>query len=324
LIGKSANCANLRESRQLPPTTTLSIAELPKEAVRCTCIRRSRGSYVTQSFTTIFWCCSKSVLAQNFTALIRKVHSPGCCTNHDPRKSGKMRAICCPFALSPPSSCITPFQRVVPILFLPKGWTQTLPSRADCIPLLQIGNTKLLATTTTIDLSNRHAREFYCRARTPSLTPFLMSDAQRAGAFLKKRKDVWLPFQTNSEKVVRSRVTRGRFATPASTRPQTLSGQPHSEEDEDEDDVDKLIRPQPAARQQLLTDSFAQSTSSTSLVLTRGGRQSTERHPQERVELNRSTNSPWTPLALGGNDPFSILPSDLPRKFIDERMHISK
>lgn len=24
---------------------------------------------------------------------------PGCCTNHDPRKSSKMRAICCPFVL---------------------------------------------------------------------------------------------------------------------------------------------------------------------------------------------------------------------------------
>jgi hypothetical protein len=151
-----------------------------------------------------------------------------------------------------------------------------------------------------------------------------MSEAQRAGAFPKKRKDVWLPFKTNSEGEVRSRATRSRFATPASTGSRTLSGQLHSEEDEDEDDVDELIRSQPAARQQHLTDSFAQSTSSTSLALTRGSLQSTERYPQKRVELNRSTNSPWTPLALGGNDPFSILPSDLPRKFIDERMHASK
>jgi hypothetical protein len=151
-----------------------------------------------------------------------------------------------------------------------------------------------------------------------------MSEARRAGAFLGKRKDVWLPFHTSSEEEVRSRATRSRFATPASTGPQTLSGQLHSEEDEDEDDVDELIRSQPAARQQLPTDSFAQSTSSVSLVLTRGGRQSTESYPQERVELNRSTNSPLTPLALGGNDPFSILPSDLPRKFVDERMHRSK
>ena len=150
-----------------------------------------------------------------------------------------------------------------------------------------------------------------------------MSEAQRAEAFLKKRKDVWLPFQTNSEEV-RSRATRSRFATPASTGSQTLSGQLRSEEDEDEDDGDELIRSQPAARQQLLTDSFAQSTRSVSLVLTRRGLQSTERYPQERAELNRSTNSPLTPLALGGNDPFSILPSDLPRKFIDERMHTSK
>jgi hypothetical protein len=151
-----------------------------------------------------------------------------------------------------------------------------------------------------------------------------MSEARRAGAFLKKRKDVWLPFQTNSEEEVRSRATRSRFATPASTGPQTLSGPLHREEDEDEDDVDELIRSQAAARQQLPTDSFAQSTSSISLALTRGGLQSTERYPQERVELNRSTNSPLTPLALGGNDPFSILPSDLPRKFVDERMHRSK
>jgi hypothetical protein len=151
-----------------------------------------------------------------------------------------------------------------------------------------------------------------------------MSEAQRAEAFLKKRKDVWLPFQTNSEEV-RSRATRSRFATPASTRSQTLSSQLHNaEEDEDEDDGDELIRSQPAARQQLLTDSFAQSTRSVSLVLTRRGLQSTERYPQERAELNRSTNSPLTPLVLGGNDPFSILPSDLPRKFIDERMHTSK
>ena len=151
-----------------------------------------------------------------------------------------------------------------------------------------------------------------------------MSEARRAGAFLKKRKDVWLPFQTNSEEEVRSRATRSRFATPASTGPQTLSGPLHREEDEDEDDVDELIRSQAAARQQLPTDSFAQSTSSISLALTGGGLQSTERYPQERVELNRSTNSPLTPLALGGNDPFSILPSDLPRKFVDERMHRSK
>lgn len=151
-----------------------------------------------------------------------------------------------------------------------------------------------------------------------------MSEAQRAGAFLKKRKDVWLPFQISSEEEVRSRATRSQFATPASTRPQTLSSQLHSEEEEDEDDVDELIRSQPAARRQPLTDSFAQSTSSTSLALTRGGLRSTERYPQERGELNRSTNSPWTPLSLGGNDPFSILPSDLPRKFIDERMRISK
>ena len=144
------------------------------------------------------------------------------------------------------------------------------------------------------------------------------------GAFLKKRKDVWLPFRTDSEEEVHSRATRSRFTTPASTGSQTLSGQLHSEEDEDEDDVDEVIRSQPAARQQLLTDSSAQSTRSISLGLTRRGLQSTERYPQERVELNRSTNSPWTPLALGGNDPFSILPSDLPRKFIDERMHTSK
>jgi hypothetical protein len=65
LIGKSATT-----------TTTLSIAELPKEGVRCTCIRRSKRSYVTQFMYTVVWCCSKSVLAQNFTALIQKVHSP--------------------------------------------------------------------------------------------------------------------------------------------------------------------------------------------------------------------------------------------------------
>lgn len=151
-----------------------------------------------------------------------------------------------------------------------------------------------------------------------------MSEAQRARAFLEERKDVWLPFRTNSEEEVRSRATRSRFATLASTGSQTLSGQLHSEEDEDEDDVDELIRSQPAARQQLLTDSFAQSTSSISLVPTRRYLQSSESYPQERVELNRSTNSPLTPLALGGNDPFSILPSGLPRKFIDERMHRSK
>jgi hypothetical protein len=153
-----------------------------------------------------------------------------------------------------------------------------------------------------------------------------MSEAQRAGEFLKKRKDVWLPFQTNSEGEVRSRATRSRFAIPASTGPRTLSGQLHSEEDEDEDedDVAEFIRSQPAARQQHLTDSFAQSTSNTSLALTHGDLQPTERHPQKRVGLNRSTHSPWASFALGGNDPFSILPSDLPRKFIDERMHARK
>ena len=151
-----------------------------------------------------------------------------------------------------------------------------------------------------------------------------MSEAQWAGTFLKERKDVRLPFQINSKEEVRSSATRGRFATPASTGPQTLSGRLQSEEDEDEDDIDELISSQPAARQQPLTYNFAQSTSNISLVLTRRGLQSTERYPEERVELNGSTNSPPTPLALGGNDPFSILPSDLPRKFIDERMHISK
>src|SRR2546421_713263 len=97
------------------------------------------------------------------------------------------------------------------------------------------------------------------------------------GPFSKKRKDVWLPFRTSSDAEERSRTTRNVLAAAASTSSQTLSGQSQVEEDEGEDDADKVISSKHAAQQQLLTERLAQSKSSTTLIATRRGPQSSER-----------------------------------------------
>jgi hypothetical protein len=146
----------------------------------------------------------------------------------------------------------------------------------------------------------------------------------------KKRKKISLPFRTTPgaehtrHLTKRTRVIRNRWAITASTRSQNPSGQRHLQQDESEDDVEETIRSQPAARQQPLIESLAQSNRSISLFATRSEPLSNQQYAQECVELDTYTNGPFTLLGLGGKDPFSTLPTDLPRKFIDERLHTSK
>jgi hypothetical protein len=120
------------------------------------------------------------------------------------------------------------------------------------------------------------------------------------------------------------RLSRSRYSTTGSAQSQIFSRQGKLEEDENDDTVEEVVRWRPAGRRQYPTKEHSESETSTLLAAKGSGVQLAKKHTHGCMRAEFYHMSPITVIGPGSKDPFSALPSDLPRKFIDERLHASK
>jgi hypothetical protein len=96
---------------------------------------------------------------------------------------------------------------------------------------------------------------------------------------------------------------------------------------EKNDDFEGVFRPQQIALWQRSTDLPSLPKKPGPLALRPGhhnGFPRTGAYTQDRAHPNAYSESPSIIFGPGGGDPFSALPSDLPKAFLEERLHTSK
>jgi hypothetical protein len=121
-----------------------------------------------------------------------------------------------------------------------------------------------------------------------------------------------------------TRHGRSRYSITGSVQSQIFSRQGKLEEDENNDKVEEVVRCRPAGQRQYPTEDHSESDAGTLLAANGRGVQLARKYTHRRTRPDVYHISPITVIGQGRKDPFSALPSDLPRNFIDERLHASK
>jgi hypothetical protein len=144
----------------------------------------------------------------------------------------------------------------------------------------------------------------------------------------KKGTRVSLPLRTDRdtnqqlESTKRPRISHFQHVIAASASELPLK---HTEtKDERHDNDEQVVRPRALALRRSSTTGATQYERYNPLLDSRNGARPKVRHPQDHGRLHLLNNSPLVPLGSGGRDPFSTLPSDLPKAFLDEHLQTSK
>lgn len=185
-----------------------------------------------------------------------------------------------------------------------------------------------------------------CRDRVPSLPLTVMPkrpdtkefkslddrgvDAKHRKAQPKRGRKATLPIRTGrapgqrSDLTQRTRISHHRDAifTAASHR-ESLADSKQSAS-EKSDDFEGLFPSQQIVLRQWLTDVPPEPESSSSYPSDHSGLLRSRIYTQDHARPDVYDASPYVILGSGGGDPFSALPSDLPKSFIEERLYTSK
>ena len=144
----------------------------------------------------------------------------------------------------------------------------------------------------------------------------------------RKRTKVSLPIRLNQDARYQTIINKHHKGHRSKRGPTALAGakspSSHHQSKEDEaDGADDLSHSASTGRRQHLAGGANQDERSGSFSAAQSGRRSAQLRDQ-RPAYNDRVIGPVTLLGAGDNDPFSALPSDLPRAFITQRLYGSK
>ena len=143
----------------------------------------------------------------------------------------------------------------------------------------------------------------------------------------RKRTKVSLPFRWSHDAEYLSELNkhpkdqRGRQTPRARAAFKAQSTQRQSKREADAEDTEELSHPPSAFRRQDLTGNASRRDTSHLSSVAQSHSRSTY---QELLKCDSRSISPAALLGSGNDDPFSALPTDLPRAFVMERLHGSK
>lgn len=158
-------------------------------------------------------------------------------------------------------------------------------------------------------------------------------DAKHLKRLPKRGTKVNLPLRTDQgpgqriDLTQRARISHHRDAIFTTAENHVFLSDSRPTAGEENDDFEGVFQPQQIALWERSTDLPSLPSKPGTIALRPGdhnGFPRTEAYKQDRAHPNAYGESPYIIFGPGGGDPFSALPSDLPKAFLEERLHTSK